>query len=349
MSASSLLHPDKRTLIIDFCTSALGQKQTSAASFDHLVGEREQKRWNLEAEYLGRLEIEVEKELRWSHDRQDRRICAIENQACVSSAYLRITDSWQTSRSISSGPLPDFRAGGNPSCARNSSVFLPFFLRLSTDPFASFWNLDLDQWLRGSSRWHKLGVGFDEWSAMRRPISDTAETVIPCVPNARNSVPNSKILLLGTFAALVVLVAVPIFFPVDIPQATASSTLKCYDSAGNHEPCLMRASASPPGFDGRTTDRPHQPPSWITTALYQPASWTTAALYQPANWATTALHQPASGTTTAPAVGRNSTPGRRAGYAICRQRFIPCFLSALRRRLTHIASLARARPDRERL
>jgi hypothetical protein len=86
MSASSLLHPDKRTLIIDFRTSALGQKQTSAASFDHLAGERKRKRWNLEAEYLGRLEIEVEKELRWSHDWQDRRICAIENQTCVSSA-----------------------------------------------------------------------------------------------------------------------------------------------------------------------------------------------------------------------------------------------------------------------
>jgi hypothetical protein len=173
---------------------------------------------------------------------------------------------------------------------------------------------------------------------MRRPISDTAETVIPFTPNARNSVPNSKILLLGTFVALLVFVAVPIFFRVAIPQVTASSTLKCYDSAGNHEPCLMRASASPPRFDGRTTDHPHQPPSWITTALYQPASW-----------ATTALHQPASGTTTAPAAGRSSTPGRRAGFAICRQRLIPCFFSALRTRLTHIASLGRARPDRERL
>jgi len=162
---------------------------------------------------------------------------------------------------------------------------------------------------------------------MRRPISDAAETVIPFTPNARNSVSNSKFLLLGTFAALLVLVAAPIFFRVDTPQATASSTLKCYDSTGNHEPCLMRASASPPGFDGRTTDHPHQPPSWITTALYQPAS----------------------GTTTAPAAGRSSTPGRRAGFAICRQRFIPCFFSALRRRLTHIASLGRARPDRERL
>jgi hypothetical protein len=176
------------------------------------------------------------------------------------------------------------------------------------------------------------------WSAMRRSISDTAEAVISFAPNARNSVPNSKILLLGTFAALLVLVAVPIFFRVDIPQATASSTLKCYDSAGNHEPCLMHASASQPRFDDRTTDHPHQPPSWITTALYQPASW-----------ATTALHQPASGTATVPAAGRSNTPGRRAGFAVCRQRLIPCFFSALRRRLTHIASLGRARPDRERL
>ena len=186
-------------------------------------------------------------------------------------------------------------------------------------------------------------------SAMRRSISDTAEAIISFAPNARNSVPNSKLLLLGTFAALLVLVAVPIFFRVAIPQVTASSTLKCYDSAGNHEPCLMHASASQSRFDDRTTDHPHQPPSWIPSALYQPASWTTTALYQPASWATTALHQPASWTTTAPAAGRSSTPGRRAVFATCRQRFIPCFFSALRRRLTHIASLGRARPDRERL
>ena len=184
------------------------------------------------------------------------------------------------------------------------------------------------------------------WSAVRRSISDTAEAVISFAPHARNSVPNSKLLLLGTFAALLVLVAVPIFFRVDIPQVTASSTLKCYDSAGNHEPCLM---PSPPRFDDRTTNHPHQPPSWITTALYQPASWTTTALYQPASWATTALHQPASSTTTAAATGRSSAPGRHAVFATCRQRFIPCFFSALRRRLTHIASLGRARPDRERL
>jgi hypothetical protein len=187
------------------------------------------------------------------------------------------------------------------------------------------------------------------WSAIMRSISDTAETVIPFALNAKNSVPNSKVLFLGTFAALLVLVAVPTFFRVAIPQVTASSTLKCYDSAGNHEPCLMRASAAPLRFDGRTTDHPPQPPSWITAALYQPASWTTTALYQPASWATTALHQPASLITTAPATGHSSTPGRRAGFAVCRQRFIPCFFSALRKRLIHIASVARARPDRERL
>ena len=183
---------------------------------------------------------------------------------------------------------------------------------------------------------------------MRRPISGTAETDIPLAPNATDSVPNSKILFLGTFAVLLVLVAVPIFLRVDIPQATASSTLKCYDSAGNHEPCLMRALVAPARFDDRTTD-PHQPPSWTTTALYQPASWTTAALDQPASWTAPALHQPASWTTPAPAAGRSSTQGRRAGFAICRQRLIPCFFSALRRRLTHIAAVVRARPDRERL
>src|SRR5580704_13418250 len=173
----------------------------------------------------------------------------------------------------------------------------------------------------------------------QRPISGTAETVIPFAPNATHSVRNSKILLLVTFAALLVLVAVPILFRADMPLVTASSTLKCYDSVGNHEPCSMRASASSPRFNGRTID-PHQPPGWTAAALYQPASWTTTTVHQPASWTTTALHQPANGTTTAPAAGRSSTPGRSAGLATCRQRLIPCFFSTLRRRLTHIASVA---------
>jgi hypothetical protein len=172
----------------------------------------------------------------------------------------------------------------------------------------------------------------------RRPISDTAATIIRFAANATSSVPRSKILLLGALAALLVVVAVPILFRVHMPPVAASSPLKCYDSAGNYKPCLMQASAS-------LNDR--------TTEAHQPASWTTTALYQQASLATTELDQPASWATSAPAAQRSGTPGKRPALAICGQRFIPCFFSTLRRGLTRIASVAanvgRARPAREHL
>src|SRR5262249_57991546 len=40
------------------------------ASLDHLVGERQQPVWNLEAERLGGLEVEDKLQCCWSHDRQ---------------------------------------------------------------------------------------------------------------------------------------------------------------------------------------------------------------------------------------------------------------------------------------
>ena len=62
---------------------ALAQKRTFTALLDHLVGEREQERRNLKTQRFGGFDVEIELELRWSHDRQSGRICAIENQTCV--------------------------------------------------------------------------------------------------------------------------------------------------------------------------------------------------------------------------------------------------------------------------
>jgi len=56
------------------------------ASFDHLVGQREQERRNFEAQRLGAFEVDEELELRWPHDRQAGRICAIENETRVDSS-----------------------------------------------------------------------------------------------------------------------------------------------------------------------------------------------------------------------------------------------------------------------
>jgi hypothetical protein len=204
---------------------------------------------------------------------------------------------------------------------------------------------------------------------VRRPVSDAAETVISFAINATNSVPHSKILLLGAFAALLflgafaallVVVAVPILSRADMPPnrtlkcydsagqyqpcvarlsradmplMQANSTLKCYDSAGQYQPCVTQARASQSRFNDRTT------------GADQLASWTTTALYQvdlPANWATSA-----------PVARRSSTLGKRPALATCRRRLIPCFLSTLRRGLTRIASVAEtvghARPARDHL
>src|SRR5215469_9426731 len=50
--------------------SALCQKQTFAPLFDHLVREREEEWRNLNALSFGGPNVEIEQELRWSHDRQ---------------------------------------------------------------------------------------------------------------------------------------------------------------------------------------------------------------------------------------------------------------------------------------
>jgi hypothetical protein len=52
---------------------------TSSVSFDHLVGEREQRRRDGDAERLGRLAIEHKLDFGGPHDRQIARFLAIEN------------------------------------------------------------------------------------------------------------------------------------------------------------------------------------------------------------------------------------------------------------------------------
>ena len=184
----------------------------------------------------------------------------------------------------------------------------------------------------------------------RRFVSYAAKPIITLAAKTRNSIPHGKILLLGAFAPLLVGIAVPILFRADVPSVTANSTLNCYDSDGNYEPCVTRAGASPSRFNGRTTGT-HQTPSWTTTALYQQAIWSTTTVDQPASWTTSAVDQPANRTTSAPTARRSSTLGKRP--AICGRRLIPCFFSALRRGLTHMASVAatvgQTRPAREHL
>jgi hypothetical protein len=166
-----------------------------------------------------------------------------------------------------------------------------------------------------------------------RSVSDRAESVIQFAANATNSIPHSKILLLAAFAALPVIVTVPILFRIDTPSVAADSTLKCYDSAGNHVPCLTQANAAP----ARVIDR--------TNSTLRPPAWTTTALYQEANWATTsAVDQPADSTsaplTSAPVARHGNKFGKRLGLSACGRRLIPCVFSTLRRGLTHIASVA---------
>jgi hypothetical protein len=186
---------------------------------------------------------------------------------------------------------------------------------------------------------------------VRRAVSDVAETVIPFAAGARNSVLHGKALLFGVFAALPAVVAAASLFRADMPPVAANSTLKCYDSAGNYEPCVTRASAPASRLNGRTT-RPPQIASWTRAALYQQASWATGTRDQPESWATTALDQPAN-STSASAARRSATPGKRSASVVCRRRLIPCFFSALRRGFTHIVSVAAAvgqgRPAREHL
>ena len=145
-------------------------------------------------------------------------------------------------------------------------------------------------------------------------VSDTTKPIIPLAAKATNMIPYGKILFLAAFAPLLAGIAVPMLFRASLPSVTVNSALNCYDSDGNYEPCVTRTGASPSRFNGRTTGT-HQTPSWTTSAV----------------------DQPENSTTSPPATRCSSTPGKRPA---CGRRLIPCFFSALRRGLAHIASVA---------
>ncbi len=183
---------------------------------------------------------------------------------------------------------------------------------------------------------------------VRRAVCNTAATIVAFAVRATSSVLRSKGLLLGAFAALLSAVAASTLFRADMPQVAANSTLKCYDRAGNYEPCVTRAHAPAPRFTARTIEV-HQPAGWTTAALYQP-SWAISAVGQATSWSTTTSDQPANGTS-APAARRIAASGKHT--TVCGRRPIPCFFSALRRGFTHIvtvaASVGQGRPVREHL
>src|SRR5689334_22240663 len=60
----------------------------STVSFDHLVGEREQRRRNVDVERLSRLEVDDEFELACLHDRQIRWLFALEYAAKINSDLM---------------------------------------------------------------------------------------------------------------------------------------------------------------------------------------------------------------------------------------------------------------------
>jgi len=210
---------------------------------------------------------------------------------------------------------------------------------------------------------------------VKRSVSDRVETVVPSAAKATKSAPHRKIVCLGAFGALLVIAAVPILSPGDMPVEAANGTLKCLDKFGNYEPCVTQASASPASaspapLDGRTTaaqqpasrtatapyqpanwtapapsqsarwtaPAPSQPASWTATVPYQPTNWAATAPSQQANWTTVAVDQPANAATTAPAAPRSAASAKRLAAAACRRRLIPCLFSSLRKKLTHIAS-----------
>jgi hypothetical protein len=181
---------------------------------------------------------------------------------------------------------------------------------------------------------------FAAWMSDQRvktPVAEKARPIMPPAAKATNPVPPGKILCLGALAPLLVVAAVPVLFRANVNAVEANSTLNCYDSAGSHEPCVAREAESPSQSDGGSAGT-QQLASWTTSALYHQAIWPTTGLAQPANWTIGTVDQPVNETTSAPAARRGTTSGRRP--AVCGRHFIPCFFSALRRGLTHIASVA---------
>jgi hypothetical protein len=170
-------------------------------------------------------------------------------------------------------------------------------------------------------------------------VSNTVEIVIRFVAKATSLPPHRKILLAS--AATVAIASVPMLFRTDVPSVAANSTLKCYDSAWKYEPCTARANVPRSRFAGRTIAI-QQPASWTTTALNEEEHWTIPA-DPPADSkvsAPAAIDQPENWKAGAPAARRSVTPRKRSASTGCGRRLIGCFFSALRRRVTHLASVA---------
>lgn len=60
---------------------------------------------------------------------------------------------------------------------------------------------------------------------------------------------------IGALATLLAVAAVPVLFRADMPSVAANSTLKCYDSAGNFEPCGTEGNAPRSQLTGRKSVR----------------------------------------------------------------------------------------------
>lgn len=179
---------------------------------------------------------------------------------------------------------------------------------------------------------------------VRRPGSATTETSVPPAAPGTHSALQSKVLPLGAFAALLTAAAILILL---IPSGPGNSTLQCYDGAGNYEPCGTQASASPARSESQTA-AVHRAPSWIATALYKPSAEKPSA--EKPNWEAAGTEQLVNSAISAPTARRTT---RKHLASACGRRLMPCFFSAVRRGITHLASAAgaigQARPPREHL
>jgi hypothetical protein len=81
------LYPRKRTFAHAVRMSALGQKQTSAASFDYLVSGGKQRRRDAQAERLGGLEIEDKLDFGRLHDRSTSLSRRVSRTECPNSSF----------------------------------------------------------------------------------------------------------------------------------------------------------------------------------------------------------------------------------------------------------------------
>jgi len=90
------------------CVPEPHRTAATASLFDHLIGAGEQRRWNVDAERPGGLEVDDEIELGGPQDRQVGRFLALENVAGID-ASLEILVPISSIRSSSARRLPPTR------------------------------------------------------------------------------------------------------------------------------------------------------------------------------------------------------------------------------------------------